>query len=98
ERDWTEAIKTNVFGSVNVVDAAVKAGVKAVVIISTDKAIDPVSVLGATKRLSEIYAQALDAELAPAPQATRITAVRFGNVLGSAGARVPKVQAQALPR
>ena len=94
ERDWTEAIKTNVFGSVNVVDAAVKAGVRAVVIISTDKAIDPVSVLGATKRLSEIYAQALDAELAPEPQATRITAVRFGNVLGSAGSVVPKFKLQ----
>jgi O-antigen biosynthesis protein WbqV len=94
ERDWAEGIKTNVFGSVNVVDAAVEAGVRAVVIISTDKAIDPVSMLGATKRFSEIYAQARDAELAGRPDATRITAVRFGNVLGSVGSVVPKFKLQ----
>jgi len=94
ERDWAEGIKTNVFGSVNVVDAAVAAGVRAVVIISTDKAIDPVSMLGATKRFSEIYAQALDAELVGHPDATRITAVRFGNVLGSVGSVVPKFKLQ----
>jgi O-antigen biosynthesis protein WbqV len=94
ERDWAEGIKTNVFGTVNVVDAAVEAGVRAVVIISTDKAIDPVSMLGATKRFSEIYGQARDAELAGHPEATRITAVRFGNVLGSAGSVVPKFKLQ----
>ena len=62
ERDWGEGIKTNVFGSVNVIDAAVAAGAAALVMISTDKAIEPVSVLGATKRLAEMYAQALDAD------------------------------------
>ena len=61
ERDWDEGIKTNVFGSVNVADAALNAGADAMVMISTDKAIDPVSVLGATKRLAEMYCQALDA-------------------------------------
>ena len=61
ERDWDEGIKTNVFGSVNVADAARNAGADAMVMISTDKAIDPVSVLGATKRLAEMYCQALDA-------------------------------------
>jgi O-antigen biosynthesis protein WbqV len=94
ERDWTEGIKTNVFGTVNVVDAAVEAGVRAVVVISTDKAIDPVSMLGATKRFSEIYGQARDAELSGHPEATRITAVRFGNVLGSVGSVVPKFKLQ----
>jgi FlaA1/EpsC-like NDP-sugar epimerase len=94
ERDWAEAIKTNIFGSVNVVDAAIEARVRAVVIISTDKAIDPVSMLGATKRFSEIYAQALDAELVGRPDATRITSVRFGNVLGSVGSVVPKFKLQ----
>ena len=64
ERDWGEGIKTNVFGSVNVADAAVAAGAGALVMISTDKAIEPVSVLGATKRLAEMYAQALDADFA----------------------------------
>src|SRR5262249_40505222 len=61
ERDWQEGIKTNVFGSVNVADAARNADADAMVMISTDKAIDPVSVLGATKRLAEMYCQALDA-------------------------------------
>src|SRR6201984_3512139 len=59
ERDWEEGIKTNVFGSVNVADASRQAGAEAMVMISTDKAIDPVSVLGATKRLAEMYCQAL---------------------------------------
>ncbi len=62
ERDWEEGIKTNVFGSVNVADAARNAGAEAMVMISTDKAIDPVSVLGATKRLAEMYCQALDGD------------------------------------
>src|SRR3954468_9405896 len=62
ERDWAEGVKTNVFGSVNVADAAIDAGAAAMVMISTDKAIEPVSVLGATKRFAEMYCQALDAE------------------------------------
>jgi O-antigen biosynthesis protein WbqV len=94
ERDWAEGVKTNVFGSVNVADAAVESGVRTIVIISTDKAIDPVSMLGATKRFSEMYAQALDAELGSDPEATRLVAVRFGNVLGSVGSVVPKFKAQ----
>ncbi len=94
EKNWTEGIKTNVFGSVNVADAAVEAGANAIVMISTDKAIDPVSMLGATKRLAEMYGQALDAEFMGRDGATRIIAVRFGNVLGSVGSVVPKFKAQ----
>jgi FlaA1/EpsC-like NDP-sugar epimerase len=94
ERNWTEGIKTNVFGSVNVADAAVEAGVGEIVIISTDKAIDPVSMLGATKRFAEMYAQALDAEFRSRNGAPRLIAVRFGNVLGSVGSVVPKFKAQ----
>jgi O-antigen biosynthesis protein WbqV len=105
EQDWGEGIRTNVFGSVNVADAAVAAGAKALVMISTDKAIEPVSMLGATKRFAEMYAQALDAEIAEkagdaglAPDGTgtgtRLIAVRFGNVLGSNGSVVPKFKAQ----
>jgi len=99
ERDWDEGIKTNVFGSVNVADAAVNAGADAMVMISTDKAIDPVSVLGATKRLAEMYCQALDAghnaRLANGGKPPmRMIAVRFGNVLASNGSVVPKFKAQ----
>jgi FlaA1/EpsC-like NDP-sugar epimerase len=97
ERDWGEGVKTNVFGSVNVIDAAIAAGAGALVMISTDKAIEPVSVLGATKRLAEMYAQALDADFAHragAKPAARLIAVRFGNVLASNGSVVPKFKAQ----
>jgi FlaA1/EpsC-like NDP-sugar epimerase len=97
EQDWVEAIKTNVFGSVNVADASVEAGAAAMVMISTDKAIEPVSVLGATKRFAEMYCQARDADFARrgGPRAaTRFISVRFGNVLGSNGSVVPKFKAQ----
>ena len=93
ERDWAEGCKTNVFGSVNVADATVAAGARALVMISTDKAIEPVSQLGVTKRFAEMVAQALDAER-EGPDATRLIAVRFGNVLGSAGSVVPVFKAQ----
>ena len=63
ERDWDEGVKTNVFGSINVADAAVASGAAAMVMISTDKAIEPISMLGATKRLAEMYCQALDGDL-----------------------------------
>ncbi|WP_417852040.1 polysaccharide biosynthesis protein [Blastochloris viridis] len=92
ETDWIEGVKTNILGSINVAEAAVACGAKAMVMISTDKAIEPVSVLGATKRFAEMYCQALDAELASGP--TRLIAVRFGNVLGSNGSVVPKFKAQ----
>jgi len=100
ERDWEEGIKTNVFGSVNVADASRHAGVEAMVMISTDKAIDPVSVLGATKRLAEMYCQALDAggrndnRTNGGKLPMRVIAVRFGNVLASNGSVVPKFKAQ----
>jgi FlaA1/EpsC-like NDP-sugar epimerase len=64
------------------------------VMISTDKAIEPVSMLGVTKRMAEMYAQALDAEYLGGAGATRLIAVRFGNVLGSVGSVVPKFKAQ----
>ena len=97
EQDWGEGVKTNVFGSVNVADAAVAAGAAAMVVISTDKAIEPVSVLGASKRLAEMYCQALDNDFARRGEdrrAMRLIAVRFGNVLASNGSVVPKFKAQ----
>jgi FlaA1/EpsC-like NDP-sugar epimerase len=96
EHDWEEGVKTNVFGSVNVADAAVAAGASIMVTISTDKAIEPVSVLGASKRFAEMYCQALDNEFARRSdrRAMRLIAVRFGNVLASNGSVVPKFKAQ----
>jgi O-antigen biosynthesis protein WbqV len=98
EQDWGEGVKTNVFGSVNVADAAAAAGAKAMVMISTDKAIEPVSVLGATKRFAEMYCQALDSEFARRADGgrppMRLISVRFGNVLASNGSVVPKFRAQ----
>ncbi|MGH6664881.1 MAG: SDR family NAD(P)-dependent oxidoreductase [Pseudolabrys sp.] len=97
ELDWDEGIKTNVFGSINVADAAMAAGATALVMISTDKAIEPVSVLGATKRLAEMYCEALDKERGRhdgGKSATRMISVRFGNVLASNGSVVPKFKAQ----
>ena len=98
ERNWEEGVKTNVFGSVNVADAAAAAGASAMVMISTDKAIEPVSVLGATKRFAEMYCQALDADFSQRPETERrpmrLIAVRFGNVLASNGSVVPKFKAQ----
>jgi len=98
EQEWEEGVKTNVFGSVNVADAAVAAGAGAMVVISTDKAIEPVSVLGASKRFAEMYCQALDNDFARRgdghKQPMRLIAVRFGNVLASNGSVVPKFKAQ----
>jgi O-antigen biosynthesis protein WbqV len=97
ERDWSEGVKTNIFGTVNVADAALAAGAAAMIMISTDKAIEPVSMLGLTKRFAEMYCQALDHELVAHPGAAprmRLISVRFGNVLASNGSVVPKFKAQ----
>ena len=95
ERDWSEGVKTNIFGSVNVADAALAAGAEAMVMISTDKAIEPVSMLGLTKRFAEMYCQALDHDLSQGrPKRMRLISVRFGNVLASNGSVVPKFKAQ----
>jgi FlaA1/EpsC-like NDP-sugar epimerase len=97
ERDWSEGVKTNIFGSVNVADAALASGATAMVMISTDKAIEPISTLGLTKRFAEMYCQALDHNLASqlsGKPRMRLISVRFGNVLGSNGSVVPKFKAQ----
>ncbi len=82
------AIKNNIFGSQNVIDLSIAHGVKRLVIISTDKAVRPTNVMGATKRVVELYAQNVDAA------ETEIVAVRFGNVLGSSGSVIPKFKSQ----
>ena len=86
EQNPWEAIKNNVLASKNVADASVEYGVDEFVMISTDKAVNPSSVMGATKRVAEIYTQALNARDGCD---TQFKAVRFGNVLGSAGSVVP---------
>lgn len=97
ERDWSEGVKTNIFGSINVADAAAASGADAMVMISTDKAVEPVSMLGLTKRFAEMYCQALDRDRAvqtSGKSAMRLISVRFGNVLASNGSVVPKFKAQ----
>ncbi|CAO3421343.1 polysaccharide biosynthesis protein [Azospirillum argentinense] len=91
EANPAEGALTNVIGTRNVADAARANGCQAMVLVSTDKAIRPTSVMGATKRFAECYCQALDM-LPPrdgSETATRYMTVRFGNVLGSSGSVVP---------
>jgi O-antigen biosynthesis protein WbqV len=85
ESNICEGVLTNVVGTRNVADAASANGVKAMVMISTDKAIRPSSVMGTSKRAAEAYCQALDVS----GTETRFVTVRFGNVLGSNGSVVP---------
>lgn len=84
EYNTEEGLLTNGVGTRIVADACAKAGVRLMVQISTDKAVNPTNVMGASKRVAEMYAQALDL-VSP----TRFITVRFGNVLGSAGSVVP---------
>ena len=84
-----EGLLTNVVGSRNVADAAVAASARAMVMVSTDKAVNPANVMGATKRLAEAYCQAMDADMRERGGITRFVTVRFGNVLGSNGSVVP---------
>ena len=90
ETNAIEGAHTNVIGARNVAEACAKFAVRAMVMISTDKAVNPHNIMGATKRWAEAYCQAMDL----ADGHTRFTAVRFGNVLGSNGSVAPLFQKQ----
>jgi O-antigen biosynthesis protein WbqV len=94
ENDPLEGLLTNALGTRIVADAAAAVGCRAMVFISTDKAVNPTSVMGASKRLAEMYCQALDMQAREAQRGMRCITVRFGNVLGSTGSVVPLFRRQ----
>lgn len=94
EANPLEGLATNAVGTRHVADAARACGALAMVLISTDKAVNPTSVMGASKRLAEMYCQALDIAARASRQGMRCVTVRFGNVLGSTGSVVPLFQRQ----
>lgn len=89
ERNPSEAVKNNVLGTKNIADCADKYQVERFVLISSDKAVNPTSIMGATKRIAEIYIQSMDAR-----SRTKFVTVRFGNVLGSRGSVIPLFKRQ----
>lgn len=104
EHNIAEGVLNNVMGTLNTAQAAIRAGVRNFVLISTDKAVRPTNVMGSTKRLAEMVLQALSHEVAPVllgdgsgvqqVKRTRFTMVRFGNVLGSSGSVIPRFREQ----
>ncbi len=88
EDNKQEAILNNIIGTKNIIDLAIKYEVKNLILISTDKAVRPTNVMGATKRVCELYAQNVTSKK------TEIVSVRFGNVLGSSGSVIPKFKSQ----
>jgi O-antigen biosynthesis protein WbqV len=94
EANPLEGLQTNVLGTKSVVDAAQASGAALMVLISTDKAVNPSSVMGATKRLAEMYCQGLDIAARHGGAEMRCVTVRFGNVLGSTGSVVPLFRRQ----
>ena len=88
ERNVMESVKNNVFGTLNVVEACEKYGVKRFIMVSTDKAVNPTNVMGATKRMCEMIVQSRSGKT------TSFSATRFGNVLGSNGSVIPLFRRQ----
>lgn len=90
EKNCIEAVKNNIFGTVNTVDVSEEYGAERVIMVSTDKAVNPTSVMGATKRMCEMIVQSRSAENGK----TTYSTTRFGNVLGSAGSVIPLFKKQ----
>lgn len=88
EENISRAIRNNILGTKNAIDLAIDSGVGSFILISTDKAVRPTNVMGATKRVCELYLQNVE------PKNTKLAAVRFGNVLGSSGSVIPKFEEQ----
>ena len=94
EYNIVEGVSNNVFGTWCAAEAAIAAGVETFVLISTDKAVNPTNVMGASKRLAEMVCQGLQDKLSERDAGTRFVIVRFGNVLGSSGSVIPKFREQ----
>jgi len=96
EENPCEAIQVNVRGSINIAEAALRYCAEKMIMISTDKAVNPTNIMGASKRLAEIYIQSLGMHIAKGDTAgrTRYITTRFGNVLGSNGSVVPRFREQ----
>ena len=96
EENPCEAVHVNVIGSKNVADKCLQYGVEMMVMVSTDKAVNPTNIMGCTKRLAEIYVQSLGLALTSGKQEgnTRFVTTRFGNVLGSNGSVIPRFRKQ----
>lgn len=89
ENNHYSVIKNNIFGSINIMDASVKYKIENFVLVSTDKAVRPTSIMGRTKRISEMYLQAIQDKMNTQNLKTKFSIVRFGNVLGSSGSVIP---------
>jgi len=94
EYNVVEGVRNNVFGTFYTAEAAIEAGVESFVLISTDKAVRPTNVMGATKRMAELGLQALAQQENRKAKGTRFCMVRFGNVLGSSGSVIPLFKRQ----
>ncbi|MDO5395212.1 MAG: nucleoside-diphosphate sugar epimerase/dehydratase [Bacteroidales bacterium] len=94
EMNPAESVLTNVFGTKVVADLALRFGAKTFVMISTDKAVNPTNIMGASKRIAEIYVQSLALNLRNSKNATCFVTTRFGNVLGSSGSVIPLFNSQ----
>lgn len=94
ELNPSEAVVTNVLGTRNVADLARECKVQKFVMVSTDKAVNPTSIMGCTKRIAEMYVQALDTQALSDQHRTQFVTTRFGNVLGSNGSVIPRFKQQ----